>query len=86
MRYSVMIIRCFYNDKATIEKKQTQETFFDTIDSAVLCYRCSITGERVTGELHSSEGSSNIYVKLYARPDDGMTLLESTFLHNGEVQ
>lgn len=86
MRYSVNVVRGFYNCHGTIEKKQTQETFFDNIDSAILCYRCSIAGERVTGEFHSTEGSSNIHVKLYAWPDDGMTLLESTFLHNGELQ
>lgn len=86
MKYSVEITRNFYNEKAVIEQKQQTELFFNSIDSAVSNYNCSIIGERVTGEAKSYLGSSNIYVSLYAYTDDGMIMLESTFIHNGEVQ
>ena len=86
MKYSVKVVRSFYNDKAVIEQNQQSEVFFDSIDSAVLNYNCSITGERVTGQAKSYTGSSNIYVSLYAYPNKGMIMLETTFLHNGEVQ
>lgn len=86
MKYSVEITRTFYNDKAVIEQKQQSELFFDSIDSAVLNYKCSITGERVTGQAKSYAGSSNIIVSLYAHTDDGLIMLETTFLHNGEVR
>ena len=86
MKYSVEVVRSFYNDKAVIEQKQQTEDFFDSIDSAVLNYNCSIIGERVTGEAKSHIGSSNIYVSLHAYTNDGMITLETTFLHNGEVQ
>lgn len=86
MKYSVEVVRSFYNEKATIEQKQQSEMYFDSIDSAVLSYNCSITAERVTGEAKSYRGSSNIYVSLYAHTDEGIIMLETTFLHNGEVQ
>ena len=86
MKYSVEVVRSFYNEKAVIEQKQQSEVFFDSIDSAVLNYNCSITGERVTSEAKSHIGSSNIYVSLYAYTDEGMIMLETTFIHNGEVR
>lgn len=86
MKYSVEIVRTFYNDKAVIEQKQQSELFFDSIDSAVLNYNCSIIGERVTGQAKSYTGSSNINVSLYAYTEDGLIMLETTFLHNGEVR
>ena len=86
MKYSIEVVRNFYNDKATIEQKQQNEQFFDSIDSAVLNYNCSIIGERVTGKSKSYTGSSNITVSLYAYTDEGIIMLETTFLHNGEVQ
>lgn len=86
MKYSVEIVRTFYNDKAVIEQKQQSELFFDSIDSAVLNYNCSITGERVTGQVKSYTGSSSINVSLYAYTNDGLIMLETTFLHNGEVR
>lgn len=86
MKYSVEIVRSFYNDKAVIEQKQQSEVFFDSIDSAVLNYNCTIIGERVTGQAKSYTGSSNINVSLYAYTEEGMIMLETTFLHNGEVQ
>lgn len=85
MKYSVEVVRSFYNDKAVIERKQQSEVFFDSIDSAVLNYNCSIIGERVTGQANSYNGSSNIKVSLYAYTDEGIIMLETTFLHNGEV-
>lgn len=86
MKYSVEIVRSFYNDKDVIEQKQQSELFFDSIDSAVLNYNSSIIGERVTGQTKSYTGSSNINVSLYAYTEEGMIMLETTFLHNGEVQ
>lgn len=86
MKYSVEIVRSFYNDKAVIEQKQQSEVFFDSIDSAVLNYNCTITGERITGQAKSYTCSSNINVSLYAYTEEGMIMLETTFLHNGEVQ
>lgn len=86
MKYSVEVVRSFYNEKAVIEQKQQNEQYFDSIDTALISYNCSIIGERVTGEAHSYHGSSNIYISLYAYTDEGMIMLETTFLHNGEVQ
>lgn len=86
MKYSVEIVRSFYNDKAVIEQKQQSEMFFDSIDSAVSNYNYTIIGERVTGQAKSYSGSSNINVSLYAYTEEGMIMLETTFLHNGEVQ
>ena len=86
MKYSVEIVRSFYNDKDVIEQKQQSELFFDSIDSAVLNYNCSIIGEHVTGQAKSYNGSSNIKVSLYAYTEEGMIILETTFLHNGEEQ
>lgn len=86
MRYSVEIVRSFYNVKAVIEQRQQSELFFDSIDSAVLNYNCSIIGERVTGQAKSCNGSSNIDVSLYAYTEEGMIMLETTSLYNGEEQ
>lgn len=85
MKYSVKVVRNYYNTKAVREQKQTTESFYDTIDEAVSNYNYSIIGERVSGELHSINGSSCIYVSLIVRLDGESTVLESTFLHNGEV-
>jgi hypothetical protein len=86
MKYSVKIIRNFYNDKAVCEQKQVAESFFESIDSALIGYNCSIIGERVTSETHSYTGSSNIHVMLIAHIDGESIQLESTFIHNGEVR
>lgn len=86
MKYSVEVVRSFYNDKAVLEQKQKSEVFFDSIDNAVLNYNCSIIGERVTGQAKSYTGSSNITVSLHAYTDKGNIMLETTFLHNGEVK
>lgn len=86
MKYSVEIVRTFYNDKAVIEQKEQSELFFDSLDSAVLNYNCTIIGERVTGQAKSYTGSSNINVSLYAYTKEGRIMLETTFLHNGEVR
>lgn len=86
MKYSVKIIRNFYNDKAVCEQKQVTESFFESLDVALVGYNCSIIGERVTGEAHSYSGSSNIGVMLIARIDGEAVVIESTFIHNGEVQ
>lgn len=86
MKYSVKTVRNFYNDKAVREQKQTNELFFNSIDTALSNYNHTIIGERVAGELHAINGSSNIYVSLIVRLDGESTVLESTFIHNGEVQ
>lgn len=86
MKYSVKVIRNFYNDKAVCEQKQVTESFFESIDAALIGYNCSIIGERVTSETHSYTGSSNIHVMLIAHIDGESIRLESTFIHNGEVQ
>lgn len=86
MKYLVKIVRNFYDDKAVIEQKQQSELFFDSIDSAVLNYNSSIIGERVTGQARSYNGSSHINVSLYAYTNEGLIKLETTFLHDGEVQ
>lgn len=86
MKYSVEVVRSFYNDKAVLDQKQQNVQFFDSIDTAVLNYKCTIVGERVTGEAHSYTGSSNITISLYAYTDEGIIKLETTFLHNGEVK
>ena len=85
MKYSVKIIRNFYNDKAVCERKEVIEKLFDDLDTALMTYNYSIIGERVTGEAHSYTGSSNIVVSLIFNSHSG-TVLESTSLHNGEVQ
>lgn len=86
MKYSVKIIRHFYNDKAVCEQNQITESFFESLDAALIGYNCSVIGERVTSEAHSYMGSSNINVILIARVDGETIRLESTFIHNGEVR
>lgn len=86
MKYSVKIIRNFYDDRAVCEQKEIIEKLFDDLDTAMITYNCSIIGERVTGEAHSYNGSSNIYVMLIVRINGESIQLESTFIHNGEVQ
>lgn len=87
MRYSVKVVRNYYNTKAIREQKQSDERFFsDSLDSALIAYNSTIIGERITSEMHTVNGSSNIYVSLIARNDDEAIVLESTFIHNGEVQ
>ena len=86
MKYSVKIIRNFYDDRAVCERKEVIEKLFDDLDTALITYNCSIIGERVTGEAHSYSGSSNIYVMLIVRINGESIRLESTFIHNGEVQ
>lgn len=87
MKYSVKVVRKYYNTKAILEQKQTDECFFsDSLDCALLAYNSNIIGERVTSEIHSVNGSSNIYVSLIACTDGESIVLESTFIHNGEVQ
>lgn len=86
MKYSIEVVRSFYNDKAIIEQKQQYERFFDSINTVALSYETTIIGERVTGEAHSYTGSSDITVSVYAYTDEGLIMLESTFIHNGEVQ
>lgn len=87
MKYSVKVVRKYYNTKAIIEQKQTDERFFsDSLDSALLAYNSNIIGERISSDMHSVNGSSNIYVSLIARTDGDAIVLESTFIHNGEVQ
>lgn len=87
MKYSVKVVRMYYNVKATLEQKQTDERFFsDSLDCALIAYNSNIIGERITSEMHSVNGSSNIYVSLIARIDGEAVVLESTFIHNGEVQ
>jgi hypothetical protein len=86
MRYSVKVVRKYYNTKAIIEQKQSDERFSDSLDCALLAYNSNIIGERITSEMHSVNGSSNIYVSLIACIDGEAVVLESTFIHNGEVQ
>lgn len=87
MKYSVKVVRNYYNTKAIQEQKQTDERFFsDTLDCALLAYNSSIIGERISSEMHNINGSSNIYVSLIVRINDEPVVLESTFIHNGEVQ
>lgn len=87
MKYSVKVVRNYYNTKAIREQKQTDERFFsDSLDSALIAYNSTIIGERITSEMHTINGSSNIYVSLIARIDCESVVLESTFIHNGEVQ
>lgn len=85
MKYSVRIIRNFYNDRAVCERKENIEKLFDNLDTALITYNSSIIGERVTGEAHSYIGSSNITVSLILN-NYSEIVLESTFIHNGEVQ
>lgn len=87
MKYTVKVVRNYYNTKAILEQKQTDERFFsDSLDCALLAYNSNIIGERITSEMHSVNGSSNIYVSLIACIDGETLVLESTFIHNGEVQ
>lgn len=87
MKYSVKVVRNYYNVKATLEQKQTDERFFsESLDCALIAYNSNIIGERIASEMHSVNGSSNIYVSLIARIDGEAVVLESTFIHNGEVQ
>lgn len=85
MKYSVKIIRNFYDDRAVCERKEVVEKLFDDLDTALITYNCSIIGERVTGEAHLYAGSSNITVSLILNRDSEI-VLESTFIHNGEVK
>lgn len=85
MKYTVKIIRNFYNHKAVCERKEVIEKLFDDLDTALIAYNCSITGESLTSELHAFNGSSNIYVSLIFN-SYRETVLESTFIHNGVVQ
>lgn len=87
MKYSVKVVRKYYNTKAILEQKQTDERFFsDSLDCALIAYNSNIIGERIASEMHNVNGSSNIYVSLIARIDNESFVLESTFIHNGEVQ
>lgn len=87
MTYSVKVVRNYYNIKAIRGQKQTDERFFsDSLDCALIAYNSTIIGERITSEMHAINGSSNIYVSLIARNVDESIVLESTFIHNGEVQ
>lgn len=87
MKYSVKVVRKYYNTKAIMEQKQTDERFFsDSLDCALLAYNSNIIGERIASEMHNVNGSSNIDVLLIARIDNESVVLESTFIHNGEVQ
>lgn len=86
MKYSVRTVRNFYNDELVREEKQTNELFFESIDTALSSYNHTIIGERVSGELHAINGISNIDVWLIAHNDEESFVLESTFIHNGEVQ
>lgn len=87
MRYSVKVVRNYYNTKAIREQKQTDERFFsDSLDCALIAYNSTIIGERITSEMHAINGSSNIHVSLIVRLDGESIVLESTFIHNGEVQ
>lgn len=87
MKYSVKVVRKYYNKLAIMEQKQTDERFFsDSLDCALLAYNSNIIGERIASEMHNVDGSSNIYVSLIARIDNEHFVLESTFIHNGEVQ
>lgn len=85
MKYSVKIVRNFYDDRAVCERKENIEKLFDELDTALITYNRSIIGERVTGEAHSYTGSSNITVSLILN-NYSEIVLESTFIHNGEVQ
>ena len=86
MKYSVKTVRNFYNDKAVLEQEQSNEVFFESIDTALSSYNNTVIGERVAGEFHAINGTSNIYVSLIVRLDGESIVLESTFLHNGEVK
>lgn len=87
MKYSVKVVRNYYNAKAALEQKQSDERFFsDSLDCALIAYNSNIIGERISGEMNSINGSSNIYVSLIAHIDGEAIVLESTFIHNGEVQ
>lgn len=87
MKYSVKVVRNYYNTKAIREQKQTDERFFsDSLDCALIAYNSTIIGERITSEMHAINGSNDVHVSLIVRLDDESIVLESTFIHNGEVQ
>lgn len=87
MKYSMKVVRKYYNTKAILEQKQTDERLFsDSLDCALIAYNSAIIGERISSEMHNVNGSSDIYVSLNARIDNESVVLESTFIHNGEVQ
>ena len=87
MKYSVKVVRDYYNTKLIREQKQTDERFFsDSLDCALIAYNSAIIGERITSEAHAINGTSNIYVSLIVRLDGESIVLESTFIQNGEVQ
>ena len=86
MKYSVKVVRSYYNCYAIRERKQSDEQFFTDLDVALIAYNSTIIGEKVSGKIHSNDGSSNIYVSLIVRIDGEATVLESAFIHNGEVQ
>ena len=86
MKYSVKIVRNNYNEKAECTRKQVDESFFDSLDTALASYNSSVIGERVYSELRSVHGSTNYYVSLIVRNGDDCISLESVFIHNGEVQ
>lgn len=86
MKYTVKIVRSFYNDKAVREKKQIEELYFhNSLDAALIAYNSSIIGERITSELNSFTGSTNFIVSLIVKYHDETITLESVFIHNGEV-
>ena len=85
MKYSVKIIRHFYNEGAERTRKQVDESFFKHIDDALTYYNSAIIGERISSELHSHSGSTNYYLNLIARNNGDCITLESVFIHNGEV-
>lgn len=87
MKYSVKVVRNFYNVKAIQQQKQTDERFFsDCLDCACIAYNSTVIGERITSEMHTNDGSNDITVSLMVRLDGESIVLESTFIHNGEVQ
>lgn len=86
MRYYVKIIRNYYGCDAVRVRKQADEQYFTDMDTALIVYNASIIGEKVSGSIHSNNGSSNIYVSLNALVDGEVINIESVFIHNGEVQ
>lgn len=87
MRYSVKVVRNYYNTKAIREQKQSDERFYsDSLDAALFAYNSTVITERITSEIYAINGSSSIYVSLIARNVDEPIVLESKFIHNGVVQ
>lgn len=86
MRYYVEIIRNYYGCDAVRVRKQADDQYFTDIDTALITYNASIIGEKVSGSIHSNNGSSNIHVSLNVLVDGEVINLESVFIHNGEVQ